>query len=170
MAVVNELRPSSDRSSEATLGQKPKQDNPTRLKAFAGAEPTSSRGKLLCDFRSQQITCMTRFVTLQHTANNLRDTTVQTIFDELEAAKLSDKETRSSLVTSLNRLKNVHGYITWPDGKRGEEITLTPKGKTYLTELITKKLQPNAIRFLRDNASASISAHLSPEKPNLSAK
>jgi hypothetical protein len=127
---------------------------------LAGTKARSATRKLIDDFGSRPATYMTRFVIMQHLSNHTRNTSVKTILDELVHAELMGHEQRPSLVTSLNRLKKKNKLITWPEAERGEQITLTPEGNTYLSELISKKLQPDEIAYLREHASASISAHL----------
>jgi hypothetical protein len=126
----------------------------------AGMKRRSATRDIIDGFGSRPATYMTRFVIMQHLANHTRDTSVKTILDELVHAGLMDIEQRPSLVTSLNRLKNNNKLITWPDTARGEQIALTPQGNAYLSELISKRLQANEIAYLKQHASASISAHL----------
>jgi TIR domain len=126
----------------------------------AGMKRRSATRRHIDIFGSKLATYMTRFVIMQHLANHTRDTSVKTILDELVHAGLMDIEQRPSLVTSLNRLKNSNKLITWPDAERGEQITLTPEGSAYLADLKSRKLQPDVIAYLKEHASASISAHL----------
>jgi DNA-binding PadR family transcriptional regulator len=88
-----------------------------------------------------------------------RNTTIRTVVDALVAAKLDVAKNRSSIVVSLHRLKN-DGYITWP-GDRCKNIELTEKGMAYLTELISKNLEPDEIKYLHENAPTSIRADFS---------
>src|ERR1700743_501607 len=126
----------SESPNESKLSQVLRADNASQ--AAAKAKRTSKTKELAGDFGSKAVTNMTRFVILQHLANHPRETTVQTILDELMGAELLDEKQRTSLVTSLHRLKTVNKYITWPEGARGEQITLTPQGREHLGELISR--------------------------------
>jgi DNA-binding PadR family transcriptional regulator len=138
----------------------PKQGDPNRIHA-AGMRHKSITKKLADEFNSSKaVTRMTHLVILQHLLTQPREASVQTIFKELIEADLIGEDQRGSLVTSLNRLKKDKGFITWPDGKRGEEIKLTPRGHDYLQELKERKLQTLELDYIKKHASPSIRENL----------
>ena len=126
----------------------------------AGMERPSTTRKLVERFGSKPVTNMIRSVILLHLSYHPKDKSVQTILKELVHAKLMHEEQRPSLVTSLNRLKNSNEFINWPDGERGQQITITSQGKTHLGELINNKLQAEEVAYLKENVSPSIRVHL----------
>jgi hypothetical protein len=126
----------------------------------AGVERKSTTKKLAESYGSKAVTHMTYLVILQHLLTQPREASVRTIFEELTKAHLMGPDQRGSLVTSLNRLKKTKKFITWPEGKRGEEIKLTREGESYLRELKERKLQAAELEYLKKNASASISENL----------
>jgi hypothetical protein len=151
---------SSNAPSDLASNTRPEPHSERQLIFGSGTKRQSTTRKLADSHGSRPVTLMIRFVIFQHLENHIRDTSVKTILEELVRAKLMDNEQRPSLVTNLNRLKNKDKFITWPDGGRGEQIVLTSPGKSYLGELISKKLQEKEIAYLKENASPSLWTHL----------